>query len=112
MTDKVLIQRNLFDVIDEQCAGVPTRHIALSQIIRKCDELTLVVRDYERLKPQQDYYEAIVKKYRGVSVFTSRHIKFDVLEARQIIKFLKGARSRADVLKHEIDEIEISLGIA
>lgn len=71
---------------------------------RLANELRLGQWDYDRLLPERKLYEARVKKWKGVQRFRYPENKFDAIEARSIVRFLKGWTSCADNLQADIDE--------
>jgi len=68
------------------------------------EELRLGNWDFERLRPSQHVYEARVKKWRGVKQFRYPANKFEAIEARAVMRFLKEWFSRSENLASEIDE--------
>lgn len=109
-TDKNKMQISFFDIGVSIPDEPPTRIELQMRLIKKIDELALVVSDRNRLKPSVHHYEAIVARYRGVKTFTYRQNKFEALEARAIVRFLKEADSRIVNLEAEISDLKLALG--
>lgn len=68
------------------------------------EELRLGKWDYERLLANRFYYDKLVKNFVGITSFSSKQSKFDVIEARAVVRFLKSWAPREDELETQIEE--------
>ena len=105
-------QLSLFDVSDsDRVNSERSTRAMVTELVRKRTELECGVRDYNRLKPLQSQYEALVNQYRGVVRFINSSRKFEVLEARQITRFLHSWKVIEKRLFYECSELEKQLGL-
>jgi len=98
-----LIQGSLFD--ENAFVPVPTTKSQwATRVAKLADEFYAGQADYERLLPERERYEKVVQLNRGKTKWNSRAAEYAAVEARAIMRFLKGWSSRRDDLKQQIDE--------
>ena len=96
-----LFEENAFSDTTPKTASALARRVALLR-----EELRVGEWDYDRLLPSLKDYQKIVAKYRGVVSFKYRDNKYEAIEARNVVRFMRTWKQRAEWLTDRIEAME------
>lgn len=103
MTEK-MVQGTLFDGGSGSIPAPRTANQWAYRAAKIAEELKIGQWDYDRLRPDMNIYEERVKKWRGVKKFEYKSHEFEAIEARAVVRFLKGWEERKGRLERDLAE--------
>lgn len=99
-------QLDMFETFGAFSGAPANLQQALSALARVREEIRLGDWDFDRLLSVKEKYEKTAKRYRGVTSFKFRANKFEALEARSVLTFLRTWVTRREALEARQQELE------